>query len=225
LLDTYDVRAAVRKIIEMGRKPSGVRIDSGDLAEDSRWIRKMLDRAGWKDVRVFASGDIDEYKITALLKKGAQIDAFGVGTALATPGDAPHLNLVYKLVEVERAGKIQGAAKLSAAKVTYPGRKQIFRFSDASGNWAGDRIVLEDEPAGEGLALLIPVMKDGKRLIPKSTVSEARERCVSGLARLPQKYKQISRPAEYPVNTSHRLEEMLEKLRRRVAGKPSKTKR
>ena len=118
LLDTYDVRAAVRKIIEMGRKPAGVRIDSGDLAEDSRWIRKSLDRAGWKDVKVFASGDIDEYKITALLKKGAQIDSFGVGTALATPGDAPHLNLVYKLVEVERAGKIQGAAKLSSAKVT-----------------------------------------------------------------------------------------------------------
>jgi nicotinate phosphoribosyltransferase len=225
LLDTYDVRAAVRKIIEMGRKPSGVRIDSGDLAEDSQWIRKMLDRAGWKDVRIFASGDIDEYKITALLKKGAQIDAFGVGTALATPGDAPHLNLVYKLVEVERAGKIQGAAKLSAAKVTYPGRKQIFRFSDAAGNWAGDRIALEDEPANEGLALLIPVMKDGKRLIPKTTVSEARERCVSGLARLPDKYKQISRPAQYPVKTSHRLEEMLETLRRRVAGKPSKTKR
>jgi nicotinate phosphoribosyltransferase len=225
LLDTYDVRAAVRKIIEMGRKPAGVRIDSGDLAEDSRWIRKTLDRAGWKDVRVFASGDIDEYKITSLLKKGAQIDSFGVGTALATPGDAPHLNLVYKLVEVERAGKIQGAAKLSAAKVTYPGRKQVFRFSDASGNWAGDRIALEQEPAQDGLALLIPVMKDGKRLIPKSTVGEARERCLSGLARLAHKYKQISRPAEYPVNTSHRLEEMLEKLRRRVAGKPSKTKR
>jgi len=224
LLDTYDVRAAVRKIIEMGRKPAGVRIDSGDLAEDSRWIRKSLNRARWKDVKVFASGDIDEYKITALLKKGAQIDSFGVGTALATPGDAPHLNLVYKLVEVERAGKIQGAAKLSSAKVTYPGRKQVFRFSDASGNWAGDRIALEDEPAHDGLALLIPVMKDGKRLIPKATVSEARERCLSALARLPQKYRQIARPARYPVNTSHRLEEMLEKLRRRVSGKPSKTK-
>jgi nicotinate phosphoribosyltransferase len=225
LLDTYDVRAAVRKIIQMGRKPAGVRIDSGDLAEDSRWIRKTLDRAGWKDVRVFASGDIDEYKITSLLKKGAQIDSFGVGTALATPGDAPHLNLVYKLVEVERAGKIQGAAKLSSAKVTYPGRKQVFRFSDAAGAWAGDRIALEDEPAHDGLALLIPVMKDGRRLIPKATVSEARERCSSGLARLPQKYKQIARAAQYPVNTSHRLEEMLEKLRRRVAGKPSKAKR
>jgi nicotinate phosphoribosyltransferase len=225
LLDTYDVRAAVRKIIEMGRKPAGVRIDSGDLAEDSRWIRKMLDRAGWKDVRVFASGDIDEYKITSLLKKGAQIDSFGVGTALATPGDAPHLNLVYKLVEVERAGKIQGAAKLSAAKVTYPGRKQVFRFSDASGNWAGDRIALEDEPAGDGSGAADPGDEGWQAPDPESHGERSAGAVLSGLARLPQKYKQISRPAEYPVNTSHRLEEMLEKLRRRVAGKPSKTKR
>ena len=126
LLDTYDVRQAAKKIIAMGRKPAGVRLDSGDLAKDSRWVRRELDRAGWKDVKVFASGDLDEYKIAALLAKGAAIDAFGVGTALATPGDAPHLNLIYKLVEVERDGKAREAAKLTHAKATYPGRKQVF---------------------------------------------------------------------------------------------------
>src|SRR6202521_3396707 len=127
LLDTYDVRAAVQKIIAMGRQPAGVRLDSGDLAKDSRWVRQQLDRARWKDVKIFASGDLDENKIAALLAKHAAIDSFGVGTALATPGDAPHLNLIYKLVEVERGGKVREAAKLSMAKVTYPGRKQVFR--------------------------------------------------------------------------------------------------
>ena len=80
----------------------------------------------------------------------AAIDAFGVGTALATPGDAPHLNLIYKLVEVERAGQVREAAKLSAAKVTYPGRKQVFRYSSKSGQYVNDKIALEDEPGNGG---------------------------------------------------------------------------
>ena len=118
LLDTYDVRGAVKKIIAMGRQPAGVRLDSGDVARDSRWVRRELDRAGWRNTKVFASGDLDENKIAALMRKGAAIDAFGVGTALATPGDAPHLNLIYKLVEVERGGKVREAAKLTRAKAT-----------------------------------------------------------------------------------------------------------
>ncbi len=131
LVDTYDVHNAVKKIIAIGRKPAGIRLDSGDLVKDSRWARRELNRAGWKDVQIFASGDLDEYKIANCSRKGAAIDAFGVGTALGTPGDAPHLNLIYKLVEVERDGKIHEAAKFSHAKVTYPGRKQVFRYSDA----------------------------------------------------------------------------------------------
>ncbi|MGH9866265.1 MAG: nicotinate phosphoribosyltransferase, partial [Candidatus Acidiferrales bacterium] len=82
LLDTYNVRAALRKIIARGRKPAGVRLDSGDLAADSRWVRAQLDRAGWRDVQIFASGDLDEKRISSLLRRGAKIDAFGVGSAL-----------------------------------------------------------------------------------------------------------------------------------------------
>lgn len=216
LVDTYDVRAAVRKILAMGRKPAGVRLDSGDVAADSRWARRELDRAGWGDVKVFASGDLDEYEIAKLLKKGARIDAFGVGTALATPGDAPRLNLVYKLVEVERAGKIREAAKLTEAKVTYPGRKQVFRHADAAGMWKRDRIALEGEPAEGGEPLLVPVMHGGERISPATSVREARERCQAGLARLPERYRQIFRSASYPVRTSARLEGLLEKVRRRV---------
>lgn len=216
LLDTYDVRAAVKKIIAMGRKPAGVRLDSGDVASDSRWVRRQLNRHGWNDVKVFASGDLDEYKIAALLKRGAQIDAFGVGTALATPGDAPHLNLIYKLVEVEREGRIREAAKLSEGKVTYPGRKQVFRYADSSRMWKSDRIALEGESGDGGEALLVEVMRGGRRIAPAATVQEARERCLDGMARLRERYRQLARSVVYPVRTSPRLEALLETFRQHL---------
>src|SRR5580693_839670 len=216
LLDTYDVRDAVKKIITMGRKPAGVRLDSGDLAKDSRWVRAQLDKVGWQDVKIFASGDLDETRIAALIAKGAAIDAFGVGTALATPGDAPHLNLVYKLVEVERGGKIREAAKLSAAKVTYPGRKQVFRYSKATGEYTGDTIALDGEPADGGEPMLVEVMRGGRRTTPAQPVADLRARCLAGLARLPRTYRQINRAAVYPVQYTKRLEALLEKLRRRI---------
>ncbi len=216
LLDTYDVRAAVKTIIRMGRKPAGVRLDSGDLAKDSRWVRRELDRIGWKDVKIFASGDLDETRIAKLLSQGAAIDAFGVGTALATPGDAPHLNLIYKLVEVERAGKVLEAAKLSAAKVTYPGRKQVFRYSAKSGQYESDKIALEGEPSHAGEPLLIEVMRAGRRIAPSESVSVLRGRCIAGLSRLPRRYLQIYRTAVYPVRYTQRLKSMLEQVRRRI---------
>lgn len=216
LLDTYDVRDAVKKIIAMGRKPAGVRLDSGDLAKDSQWVRAQLDKAGWQDVKIFASGDLDETRIAALVAKHAAIDAFGVGTALATPGDAPHLNLVYKLVEVERDGQVREAAKLSAAKVTYPGRKQVFRYSKPSGQYTHDRIALEGEPADGGEPMLVEVMRGGRRTTPAEQVIDLRGRCLASLARLPARYRQINRVAQYPVHYTKRLKQHLEKLRRRI---------
>ena len=82
LLDTYDVRNAMEKIIAMGRKPRGVRLDSGDVGADSLWVRQRLDEAGWGDVEIFISGDLDEDRIASLLASGARMDTFGVGTAL-----------------------------------------------------------------------------------------------------------------------------------------------
>jgi nicotinate phosphoribosyltransferase len=218
LLDTYDVRGAVKKIIAMGHKPAGVRLDSGDLARESRWVRRELDRAGWKDVKVFASGDLDEFKIAALLGEGAAIDAFGVGTALATPGDAPHLNLIYKLVEVERGGKVREAAKLTRAKATYPGRKQVLRYSTPAGEFESDKIALDGEPGNGGEPLLFEVMRGGRRIAPPETISALRERCLAGIARLPRRYRQINRAAIYPVRYSKQLDRLLEKVRRRVRG-------
>ncbi len=216
LLDTYDVRKAVREIIAGGRKPSGVRLDSGDLVKDSRWVRRELDRAGWTDVKVFASGDLDEFKIAKLVKQGAAIDSFGVGTALATPGDAPHLNMIYKLVEVERGGKVREAAKFSHAKATYPGRKQVFRRAAANGEFAGDTIAVADEPANGDEPLLIEVMRSGRRLASPEPISALRDRCIANLAKLPPRYRQIQRSVAYPVRYTKRLTAMRDEVKQRV---------
>jgi nicotinate phosphoribosyltransferase len=216
LVDTYGVRAAVKTILAMGRKPAGIRLDSGDMLRDSRWARRELDAAGWQDVKIFASGDLDEMKIAALLRRGAKLDAFGVGTALATPMDAPNLNLIYKLVEVERGGKVHEAAKFSRSKATYPGRKQVFRFAKASGEFRQDTIALAEERLAGGEPLLIEVMRGGQRVLSSEPVSQARARCLASLSRLPEKYRQLGRAAHYPVRHSARLKELLEDVKRRV---------
>ena len=216
LVDTYDVHKAIKTILRMGRKPAGIRLDSGDLRADSLWARRVLDREGWKDVKIFASGDLDEYKIAKILRGGAAIDAFGVGTALGTPGDAPHLNLIYKLTEVERGGKVREAAKFSHAKATYPGRKQVFRHVNARGEFAGDKIALEDESPEDGEVLLIEVMRGGRRIVPSEPIGALRDRCLGNLARLPQRYRQIQRNTVYPVAYSKRLTRMRDLVRRRI---------
>jgi nicotinate phosphoribosyltransferase len=217
LVDTYNVHRAVKTIIASGRKPWGIRIDSGDLTAESLWARRALDRAGWKDVKIFASGDLDEYRIRQILREGAVIDAFGVGTALGTPGDAPHLSLIYKLVEIEGGGQVREAAKFTHAKATYPGRKQVFRYSNGRGEFAGDKIALEDEEPNGGEPLLVPVMRGGKRLIQPESVSALRERCMKNLERLPQRFHQIQRSADYPVRYSKRLTAMRKALRQRIS--------
>ncbi len=219
LVDTYDVHGAVEKIIAMGRRPRAVRLDSGDLAADSIWVRRRLDETGWRDVEVFASGDLDEDRIAELLANGARIDGFGVGTALATSSDAPALGVIYKLVELERGGAVHNAAKFSEAKVTYPGRKQVFRVTGAGGKSAEDIIALEEEQFPGAEPLLVPVMQNGKRTLPATDLEEARRRCLSGLQRLPESVADLRTPlalAGYPVRYSARLEGLLGQVRRRV---------
>lgn len=216
LLDTYNVKTALREIIGAKRKPAGVRLDSGDMASQSRWVRKQLDRAGWKNVQIFASGDLNEVKIAELLRRRARIDAFGVGSALVAPTDAPNLSMVYKLVELEKGGETLQAVKLSESKATYPGRKQVFRYTDQRGKWKGDVIGLEDE-AGKGAeALLVPAMRDGKRVNPAEPLEAARWRCSDSLKGLPQRVLS-NRPAKpYPVRHSRALEKMLRQMRERL---------
>jgi nicotinate phosphoribosyltransferase len=216
LLDTYDVRAALETILAMGRKPRGVRLDSGDAAAASIWIRQRLDEAGWSDVEIFASGDLDEDRIAAMLASGARINAFGVGTALATSIDAPALSVIYKLVEVETGGTVRNAAKFSAAKVTYPGKKQVFRRSDGRGKFIEDVIALEDEKVAGAEALLEPVMRAGRCVGPPVDLEAAQRRCLAQVAQLPDALRGLAACPPYAVRHSERLVELLDEVRRRV---------
>ena len=214
LVDTYDVRRAIDKIIALARKPAGVRLDSGDLLADSVWTRQRLDSAGWNDVQIFASGDLDENLIETLLRADAPIDAFGVGTALSTSADAPYVGVIYKLVEIELDRRTRGTAKFGVDKKTYPGRKQVFRFTNAEGNYSGDTIGLKDETFPTSEPLLIPVMHSGRRLEaveqdPKAAVRTAQTRFVAGRARLPGHVPSLDvADPPYPVSYSARLEHL-----------------
>ncbi len=130
-LDTYDVRNAARKKSSpWGESPRASGSIAAIWSKDSRWVRRELDRAGWKDVKIFASGDLDEYENrVAASPRARRSTRFGVGTALATPGDAPQLNMIYKLVEVERGRKNSRSRETDAVpKPPIPGRKQVFRY-------------------------------------------------------------------------------------------------
>jgi nicotinate phosphoribosyltransferase len=215
LVDTYNVRAAIAKIVALDRKPRGIRLDSGDVLADSRWARERLARAGWTDVQIFVSGDLDENRIESLLSGGAQIDAFGVGTALSTSSDAPSLGVIYKLVEVEVGGRVHSAAKFSEEKHTYPGRKQVFRLSGPDGTYSEDIIGLEDEAFPDAEPLLVPVMRQGRRLDgTEGEVAMARERFIAERERLPKHVRALAPPKEpYPVHYSTRLEDLFVRVR------------
>ena len=217
LVDTYDVRAAAEKIIAMGGKPKGLRLDSGDLAADSKWIRKRLDLAGWQDCIIFASGDLDEDRIANLLAEGAPIDGFGVGTALVNSSDSPTLGVIYKLVETEIRGAVRSAAKFSREKVTYPGKKQVYRFRRAGGKFENDIIGLEEENFSNAEKLLQPVMTGGKRCVPRTNLFDARERCRKEISLLPERLRRlIPETQTSPVSHSEKLELLLSEARRRL---------
>lgn len=218
LVDTYNVRAAIDKIVALGSKPAGVRLDSGDVLADSIWVRNRLDRAGWTDVKIFASGDLDENRVEDLILKGAKIDAFGVGTALSTSADAPFLGIIYKLVEIEVNGIARGTAKFSEEKKTYPGRKQVFRFMGQDGKIARDVIGLHDEALPTAEELLIPVMRNGKRLEVSdvfTTTRLARKRFLKARKLLPDYILAITPAASlFPVQYSEALEEARESIQK-----------
>jgi nicotinate phosphoribosyltransferase len=166
-----------------------VRIDSGNLDEVSRVVRRVLDEAGMRSVRIFASGGLDEHDLERLVRAGAPIDAFGVGTRVGVSADAPYLDSAYKLVEYDGRPML----KLSAMKATAPGRKQVFRGAD------GDTIGLRNEPALDGHEpLLVPVMHEGRRTGPHRTLQTARHLFEQDLQHVPERARSIGDP-EAPV--------------------------
>jgi nicotinate phosphoribosyltransferase len=227
LVDTYDVHVAINRIIALGRKPYGVRLDSGDVLADSVWARRRLDSVGWTDVKIFVSGDLDENRIEALLRRGGCIDSFGVGTALSTSSDAPAIGIIYKLVEIEIGGDVRGTAKFSEEKKTYPGRKQVFRFAEVEGAFSGDIIGLEDESFPGSDPLLVPVMRQGRRVDATeqdlaSMARTARQRFLEGRNCLPSQLLALgTAEPPYPVRYSTRLEALCERVRQTVSDMES----
>ncbi|MEW6058591.1 MAG: nicotinate phosphoribosyltransferase [Actinomycetota bacterium] len=211
LVDTYDtlngVRTAIEVIEKLGIGSSGrlgVRLDSGDLGELARAARALLDEAGLPNVRIFASGGLDETDVDRLVSAGAPIDAFGIGTRVGVSADAPYLDSVYKLVEYEG----RPVLKLSEAKATEPGRKQIFRGPD------GDVIGLRDEPAPTGTqSMLVPVMLGGKRTGPPRSLTTARRLFEADLIRIPETAKRFRDPRPMKPTFSRALVRLTKETR------------
>ena len=205
LLDTFDVEAALRSAIDAGMRPAGVRIDSGDLLELSRTVRRMLDAARLTSTQIIVSGDLDEWKIQEMVRARAPVDTYAVGTALTTSDDAPALGGVYKLVEIESAGATRAVMKRSAGKSTWPGRKQVWR-SVEGGVVARDVIGLSDEPApASATPLLELVMRNGQRIEPAVPLQDLRRHRAEMVALLPPAFRECTTPVEYDVVRSAAL--------------------
>ncbi len=125
--------------------------------------------------------------------------------------------MIYKLVETESHGEVHSTAKFSAAKVTYPGKKQVFRTAHAGGSFAEDTIGIADEVFPGSEALLVPVMENGTRTVPRTNLAAARKRCGEQIARLPEALRGLDTPpVPYMVRHSERLENLLGEVRRRL---------
>ncbi len=203
LVDTYNSIEGARKAIKVGAPFWGVRLDSGNFLELSQEIRAMLDRAGFPDAKIMASGDLDEFKIRDLVNAGAPIDAFGVGTELATSGDAPSMGAIYKMVEIEEEGTRRYTAKHSEEKHSVPGAKQVFRYPDH------DLLARSNECAGGAIALQQPVILQGNLIQPLPTVEQARERARKMLAALPVATRGLDPDESFPVFHSAELDELI----------------
>jgi len=217
LIDTYDTEAAAHKVVQLapklgrdGIRIRAVRLDSGDLAQHARNVRKIFDDGGLQEVKIFASGGIDEFALRDLLHvKKAPIDGFGIGSGMDASYDVPTLDCAYKLQEY--AG--QPRRKRSEGKATWPGRKQIFRSHDSAARMSGDLLALESE-RGLGEPLLKPVMRAGKRLPGLETLSQARERCRAELGHLPDALRLLEPVPPYPVAVSESLKILADEVDR-----------
>lgn len=223
LIDTYndlagaEKAAVVAKELEAnGHKLGGVRLDSGDLAEISKKVRQLLDEKGLGYMSIFASGDLDEYRIEELLRIGAKIDAFGVGTRMGTSADKPYVDVIYKLCETQStSGEFSPIMKLSEGKITLPGRKQVYRFKDDNGGYEKDTIALANEKLGAE-PLLIKVMEKGRAVYEFPSLNEVRSAAKENLSRLPGKYKKLTGAMTYPVELSKALEDLIERLKKKL---------
>lgn len=214
LVDTYDtlegVELAKSVADDLGIDIAGVRLDSGDLVALSKQAAERLDDEG-----VFVSSGMDEYRIERFLEAGGVATGFGPGTALATSADAPKLELVYKLVAVERDGQLEPTMKLSTGKETYPGAKSVRRVEGPDG-YEHDVLDVRGETAGDDL--LVDVYRDGERVYETPDLSAIRDRVQREVRRLPPAVRAIRDPTIYPVEIGEALERTVEDCRRALAA-------
>ena len=214
LLDTYDTEAAAEKVVGLaprlkseGIAIKGVRLDSGDLGDHARKVRRILDDGGLVDVKIFASGNLSEDRLRNLIETAAPIDGYGIGSDLVTSADAPHLDCAYKLQEY--AGRAR--RKRSEGKATWPGRKQIFRRYGPDGRMLEDLLTLDDR-SEEGEPLIHPVMRAGRRLAPPAPLTELRAHAADQLAHLPEPFRRLRDVPSYPVKISEALTALANKV-------------
>jgi nicotinate phosphoribosyltransferase len=219
LVDTYNTKKGIQNAINIGlylkikkHRLLGIRLDSGDIVYLSKLARGMLDKAGLNYVKIFASGNLDEFKIKDLLKRGACVDSFGVGTNMGTSIDAPYLDVIYKISEVsDENGKFLPTMKLSKGKVTYPGRKQVFRVQDKRGRFIKDILGLGKEKI-RGRPLLLKFVDKGRVLYKLPSLNKSRLFAKNNLARLPERFKDVRPRHKYPVLISPHLKRLRQAL-------------
>jgi nicotinate phosphoribosyltransferase len=209
LLDTYDTIVGARLAAELGKPIWGVRLDSGDLLTLSREVRQILDSAGLQSAKIFASNDLDEHRVDELVRNGAPIDAFGVGTALATSSDAPSLSAVYKLVELKTKGTVHYTAKFSDEKTTRPGAKQIYRLEDS------DILALQTECSDTfgSSPLIRPIVIQGDRIESGPGIADMRSYAETNVVALPSELRDLDHSVPYRVEVSERLGALTDRLR------------
>jgi len=214
LIDTYDMHRGAMRAAQLARQLAGegiriqaVRIDSGDLGEEAKAVRAILDQQGCPDIKIFASGNLDERRIATMLSNGAPVDGFGIGTRLDASTDAPTLDCAYKLQEYAGVAR----RKRSLGKQTWPGRKQVFRQYDAQTKIREDLLGLERE-SNPGQALLQPVMHKGRRIAAAESLDRVRARSAESLASLPAEQRDL----DSEQRLKPRISEPLLQLTKRV---------
>jgi len=197
LVDTFDVEQGIRNAVEVvGPDIGGVRIDSGDLLDDARRARKLLDDLGAMDCRIVVSSDLDEYRITELEAVDAPIDAYLVGTQLVTGSGHPTASLVYKLVSIADSADptipMRAVGKLSPGKRTIGGHKNVHRTLDADGYWDAEVLaVLPVDLSETAHRPQVPLIRDGK-VVASFELQHARDRCFDRRNRLHPEHRQVN---------------------------------
>ncbi len=246
LVDTYNVlksgvpnaiKAFDKVLKPLGKRPKGIRLDSGDIAYLSIEARKMLDEAGYADCKIVASNSLDEYIISDLLSQGAKIDLFGVGERLITASSEPVFGGVYKLCAVEENGEITPRIKISenVAKITNPHYKKVYRiFDNKTGKAEADLLCVYDEKIDETKPLelfdpnftwkrktftdytvkelQVPIFKGGKLVYKSPALDEIKEYCSQQLKTLWESVLRFENPHNYYVDLSQKLWDIKQEL-------------